>query len=188
MQIMKEIKTMKLTTAIRIFLLTSLLGGSGLIYAQDHPDDAKPAQEEPRPEATKPAHDEAAPPRQEEVKPPKQDDVKPPKDEDKPAKQDDAKPSKQAEKAQGADNQHGRIPDDKFRAHFGRQHTLVINKTTVVNGQPRFQYSGYWFTIVDPWPVGWAYTDQCYIDYIDGQYFLFDLLHPGVQVAITVVL
>jgi outer membrane biosynthesis protein TonB len=98
---MKEIKIMKLTTAIRIFLLTSLLGGSGLIYAQDHPDDAKPAQEEPRPEATKPVRDEAAPPRQEEVKPPKQDDVKPPKDEDKPAKQDDAKPSKQAEKAQG---------------------------------------------------------------------------------------
>jgi hypothetical protein len=64
----------------------------------------------------------------------------------------------------------------------------VINKTTVVNGQPRFQYSGYWFTIVDPWPVGWAYTDQCYIDYIDGQYFLFDLLHPGVQIAIVVVM
>ncbi|MGB6802082.1 MAG: hypothetical protein WBE31_07420, partial [Candidatus Sulfotelmatobacter sp.] len=80
------------------------------------------------------------------------------------------------------------IPDDKFRAHFGRQHTLVINKTTIVNGQPRFQYSGYWFTIVDPWPVGWAYTDQCYIDYIDGEYFLFDLLHPGVRVAITVVM
>src|SRR5580700_10296881 len=122
MQIMKEIKTMKLTTAIRIFLLTSLLGGSGLIYAQDHPDDAKPAQEEPRPEATKPAHDEAAPPRQEEVKPPKHDD--------KPAKQDDAKPSKQAEKAQGADSQHGRIPDDKFRAHFGRQHTRSEEHTS----------------------------------------------------------
>src|SRR5580700_7844535 len=108
MQIMKEIKTMKLTTAIRIFFLTSLLGGSGLIYAQDHPDCAKPAQEEPRPEATKPGRDEASPPRQEEVKPPQRDDVKPQKDEDKPAKQDDAKTSKQEEKAQGDDNQHGR--------------------------------------------------------------------------------
>jgi hypothetical protein len=172
---MKEKKTMKLTTAVRIFVLTSFVGGSGLIYAQDQPNDAKPA------------HEEAAPPRQEDVKPPKQDDVKPLQDEAKPA-QEDAKPSKQAQKAQAADSQHGRIPDDKFRAHFGRQHTLVINKTTIVNGQPRFQYSGYWFTIVDPWPVGWAYTDQCYIDYIDGEYFLFDLLHPGVQVAITVVL
>jgi hypothetical protein len=182
---MKEIKTMRINRIVRIFVLTSLLGGSGLIYAQDQ-NEAKP--EEARPEATKPAHDEAAPPKQDEVKPPKQDDVKPPRDENKPVKQDDAKPSKKEEQAQRADNQHGRIPDDKFRAHFGRQHTLVINKTTVVNGQPRFQYSGYWFTIVDPWPVGWAYTDQCYIDYIDGEYFLFDLLHPGVQVAITVVL
>jgi hypothetical protein len=186
----KEIKTMKLTSVIRMFVLTSLLGGSALIFAQDQQSDAKPPQEEARPEAAKPAQDEAAPPRpqQEDAKPPKQDDVKPRQDEDKPAKQEDAKPSKQAEQAQRADNQHGRIPDDKFRAHFGRQHTLVINKTTVVNGQPRFQYSGYWFTIVDPWPVGWAYTDQCYIDYIDGQYFLFDLLHPGVQVAISVVM
>jgi hypothetical protein len=163
---------MKLTRVARMFVLISLLGGSALIYAQDQQNDAKPPQEEPRPEATKPAHDEAAPPRQEEMKPPKQDDVKPPKqddakpprDESKPENREDAKPSKQAEQA------------------------LVINKTTVVNGQPRFQYSGYWFTIVDPWPVGWAYTDQCYIDYIDGQYFLFDLLHPGVQIAITVVL
>jgi len=178
---------MKLIRVARMFVLISLLGGSGLIYAQDQ-NEAKPPQEEPRPEATKPAHDEATSPRQDDVKPPKQDEVKPPRDENKPVNQEDAKPSKKADQAQRADNQRGRIPDDKFRAHFGRQHTLVINKTTVVNGQPRFQYSGYWFTIVDPWPVGWAYTDQCYIDYIDGQYFLFDLLHPGVQIAIVVVM
>jgi hypothetical protein len=180
---------MKLTGVVSIFVLISLLGGSALIYAQDKQNDAKPPQEEPRPEATKPAHDEGTPPRQEqEEKPPKQDDVKPPRDQSKPENQGDAKPSKQAEQAQRADSQHGRIPDDKFRAHFGRQHTLVINRTTVVNGQPRFQYGGYWFTIVDPWPVGWAYTDQCYIDYVDGEYFLFDLLHPGVRIAIVVVL
>jgi hypothetical protein len=56
------------------------------------------------------------------------------------------------------------------------------------SGQPRFQSGGYWFVIAEPWPVGWAYTDQCYIDYVDGEYFLFDLLHPGVRLAITVVL
>jgi hypothetical protein len=194
MQIVKGDKTMKLTGVVRIFILISLLGGSALIYAQEQQNDAKPPQDEARPEATKPAHDDATPPRQEDAKPAKQDDVKPskqddvkPQDESKPANQGDAKPSKQTEQAQRADSQHGRIPDDKFRAHFGRQHTLVINKTTVVNGQPRFQYSGYWFTIVDPWPAGWAYSDQCYIDYINGEYFLFDLLHPGVQIAITVV-
>jgi hypothetical protein len=189
MQIVKEIKTMKLTEVVRTFVLISILGGSGLIYAQDQQNDAKPPQEEPRPEATKPAHDEATPPRhQEDAKPPKQDEVKPPRDENKPANQEDAKPSKKEQQAQRAEGQHGRIPDDKFRTHFGRQHTLVINRPTIVEGQPRFQYSGYSFTIVDPWPVGWAYTDQCYIDYIDGEYFLFDLLHPGVRVAIVVVL
>jgi hypothetical protein len=170
---------MKLTRIVRILLLICFLGASALIYAQEQRDDAKPPQE-PRPEATKPESDEARPPRQDEAKPPKQDDVKPPK-------QDDVKPSREEGKPQHA-QQSGRIPDDKFRAHFGRQHTVVIKQPTIVEGQPRFQYSGYWFTIVDPWPVGWAYTDQCYIDYVDGEYFLFDLLHPGVRIALTVVL
>lgn len=175
---------MKLTQLIRMSVLISLLGTTGLIYSQD----PKP-QDEPRPEDARPARDEAKPPKQDEAKPPRQEEVKPP------AHEEDAKPSKQAEhadqaspRAEHADNQRGRIPDDKFRAHFGRQHTLVINRTTIVEGQPRFQYFGYWFTIVDPWPAGWAYSDQCYIDYIDGEYFLFDLRHPGVRIAIGVVL
>jgi hypothetical protein len=153
---------MKLTGLIRASVLISLFGTAALIYAQD----PKP-QDEPRPEATRPEHDEAKPPARQE---------------------ENAKAAKQAEHAQHADTRHDRIPDDKFRAHFGRQHTLVINRTTIVEGRPRFQYSGYWFTIVDPWPVGWAYSDQCYIDYVDGEYFLFDLLHPGVRIAIDVVL
>lgn len=160
-----------------------LIGTSSLIYAQEQHEDAKPAQqEEPRPDAAKPARDEMKP-RQDEAKPEKQEQEKPARSEEKPAKQNDAKSAKQ-----GADNRGARIPDDKFRAHFGRQHTFVVNHPTVVGGQPRFQYGGYSFIIVDAWPAGWAYTDQCYIDYIDGQYFLFDLLHPGVQIALTVVL
>jgi len=159
-----------------------LLGASSLIYAQEQHEDAKPAQEETRPDAAKPAQDEMKP-RQDEAKPEKQEQDKPARNDEKPAKQDNAKNAQKA-----ADNRAGRIPDDKFRAHFGRQHTFVVNRPTVVGGQPRFQYGGYSFVIVDAWPAGWAYTDQCYIDYIDGQYFLFDLLHPGVQIALTVVL
>jgi hypothetical protein len=161
---------MKITAVLRIFVLISLIGGSALIYAQDQRDEAN------------------APRQHEEEKPSKQDEAKPPRDEGKPGNRGDAKQSKQAEHAHHAGSQHGRIPDDKFRAHFGRQHALVINRITVVESQPRFQYSGYWFTIVDPWPAGWAYTDECYIDDVDGEYFLFDLLHPGVGVAIVVVL
>ncbi|MFZ0957941.1 MAG: hypothetical protein WAN60_16475 [Candidatus Sulfotelmatobacter sp.] len=176
---------MKLTGIVRILLLISLLGASALMYAQDPRDDPKPPQE-PRPVATKPAANEINPPRQDEAKPPKQEDVKPSREEGKPGNQQ-TKQAEHAEQSSRQVQQRGRIPDDKFRAHFGRQHTLVINRPTIVEGQPRFHYSGYWFTIVDPWPVGWAYTDQCYIDYVDGEYFLFDLLHPGVRIALTVV-
>jgi hypothetical protein len=183
---------MKLTGLVKTSVLISLFGMSTLIYAQDQ-SDAKPPQDETRPEATKPSRDEAKPPRQDEAKPPKQDEVKPPRNEGKPGNQEGGKPSKQAEQSSkheqhAAGQRGGHIPDDKFRAHFGRQHTVVINRPTIVEGQPRFQYSGYWFTIVDPWPVEWAYTDECYIDYIDGEYFLFDLLHPGVRIAIFVVM
>jgi hypothetical protein len=199
---------MKLTGLVRTSLLLSLLGTTAMIYAQDQRDDAKPPQEEPRPEATKPAGDEVKPPRaqedvkpqeakpKEDAKPAKQDDVKPSQSENKPGNQEDAKPSKQAEQQdkssehvqQAGGQRGGHIPDDKFRANFGRQHMVVINQPTIVEGQPRFQYGGYWFNIVDAWPAGWAYTDQCYIDYVDGEYFLFDLLHPGVRVALFVVI
>ncbi len=81
-----------------------------------------------------------------------------------------------------------RIPDDKFRSHFGSQHHFSIGHATMVNNRPGFQYAGYSFVFVDPWPAGWAYTDDCYVDYIDGEYFLIDLLHPGVRLALTVVI
>jgi hypothetical protein len=196
---------MTITKLIKTSLLVSLLGTAAMIYAQDQRDDAKP--QDPRPEATKPAHDDAKPAReqdakpQEDAKPSRQEDVKPSHNEEKPENRVDSKPSARDEHQQNehqekssehmqqaGDRRGGHIPDDKFRANFGRQHTVVINQPVIVEGQPRFQYGGYWFNIVDAWPVGWAYTDQCYIDYVDGEYFLFDLLHPGVRVAIVVVM
>jgi hypothetical protein len=184
---MKETKLMKFTRLLSASALSLLLGTTALLYAQEQHEDAKP-QEEPRPEASKPAQDETKAPRQDEAKPQKQDQDKDKSGqaEDKAAKKDDAKAAKQAQRTSGQGGSH--IPDDKFRAHFGRQHTFVVNHVTTVGGQPQFQYGGYSFTMVEAWPMGWAYTDQCYIDYIDGEYFLFDLLHPGVQVALVVVL
>jgi hypothetical protein len=125
---------------------------------------------------------------------PQQEEEKPSKaEQEKPSKKENAKPTQEGQDKKPAEAKQGRaakgahIPDDKFRAHFGRQHSFAVNRLVIVEGQPRFQYASYWFEIVDPWPVGWAYTDSCYIEYIDGQYFLFDLLHPGVQVAVFVV-
>jgi hypothetical protein len=161
---------MKLTRLLSASILTLLLGMTTMVYAQEQHEDSKPQQDDMK---------EA--PRQDEAKPqkPEQDKDKPAQNNnDKMGKQDNAKAQKPA----------GRIPDDKFRANFGRQHTFTVTHVTTVSGRPQFQYGGYSFVVVDAWPAGWAYTDQCYIDYIDGEYFLFDLLHPGVQVALTVVL
>jgi hypothetical protein len=172
-----------------------LIGGSALMYSQDERD-ARPTQDEARPVATKPAHDAMNPAKPEDAKPPKQEEAKPqPNDNARPANNDarpkDMKPAAQAPAEAGRNAQQrqaGRIPDDKFRANFGRSHTVVIHQPVVVEGQPRFQFGGYWFGIAAPWPVGWAYTDQCYIDYVDGEYVLIDLLHPGMSVALIVVM
>jgi hypothetical protein len=79
-----------------------------------------------------------------------------------------------------------RIQDDHFRAHFGREHHFAIRHVVMVGGRPHFAYGGYNFEIVQPWPGGWAYSDNCYIDFVDGGYYLFNLRHPGVRVAVAV--
>ena len=109
--------------------------------------------------------------------------------------EEQARPAREQPERSGPRAQHARpagksahIPNEKFRANFGRQHTFVVNRPVVVQGQPQFVYGGYTFVFVDPWPVEWVYTDDCYIEYIDGDYFLFDVLHPGVRVALFVVM
>jgi hypothetical protein len=188
---------MKLTAVVRMFALCVFVaGGTFVVCAQEQHEDAKPAQDEARPEAAKPP--DAAHP-QEEGKPAKpgemkgQEQVKPDHDNARPNQEPKAshenmeKPEHAGHAQPAANAQRGHIPDDQFRAHFGREHTVVIHQPVMVGGQPRFQFGGYWFAISDPWPAGWAYTDDCYIDYIDGEYFLFDLLHPGVRVTLVVV-
>jgi hypothetical protein len=135
-------------------------------------------------------------PHQKDAKPPKQDESKSAKqekqDESKTAKQekqekDNAKKDEQSQQGHNSSTgKGGRIPDDKFRASFGRQHTFSVGHVETAGGRPHFQYSGYSFEIVDPWPVGWAYTDDCYIDFIDGEYFIFDVFHPGVRIALVI--
>jgi hypothetical protein len=176
---------------LNLAILTVLVGSAALVYAQDEkPQDDKPARQEeakpqPKPDEAKPAArpDEAKPSKQEE----KQDEKRTQEqshDQAMPERQDH--PAQQQAHAQPA-GKGGHIPDDKFHAHFGRSHTFRA-QTVIVSGQPQFQYGGYSFQLVDVWPVGWAYTDECYIDYIDGEYFLFDLLHPGVRIAVFVVM
>src|ERR1700690_42712 len=179
--------------ALSLSLGVFLLGTTALLQAQDQREESKPAQ----PEAAKPSQQEEHTSRPEDAKHSKQQDSRQQDQETQNAGQ--PKPGanahsertnqQSAEHAQGNGNERrGRIPDDKFRANFGRQHTFAMRRPNGAQGQPTFQYGGYSFMLVDAWPAEWAYTDQCYIDYIDGEYFLFDLAHPGVRLAIVVAL
>src|SRR6202047_1697568 len=78
-----------------------------------------------------------------------------------------------------------RIPDDRFRASFGQEHVFVISEPVIVEGFSRFQYGGFSFGFIQPWPDGWYYTDDVYVDYIDGEYFLFNPYYPGPRVGIS---
>src|SRR6185437_1989244 len=82
----------------------------------------------------------------------------------------------------------GRIPDDRFRSNFGREHEFRIGSPKLIGGYSRFQYGGYWFGFVQPWPTNWYYTDDVYVDYIDGQYYLCNPSYPGTRISIDVVL
>jgi len=132
----------------------------------------------PRPKETP----EAKPPKAEESKPPKAE-----KDQQKIQKEQ----SKEQQKPQRQPAGKGaRIPDDQFKAHFGQPHRFTANRvittTAIVPNQTQFVYFGYTFIFVDPWPAGWLLTDDCFIDFIDDEYFLFDPLHPGIRVALII--
>ncbi len=92
-----------------------------------------------------------------------------------------ANPGKQAQSASG--NRGGRIPDDRFRAHFGRGHTFHVSEGDYRNH--RFQYGGYWFGFADPWPSNWLYTQDVFVVEIDGVYYLCNAMYPGVNIALS---
>ena len=88
---------------------------------------------------------------------------------------------------------HGyRIPEDRFRAHFGRGHWFRVHDVpvVVVEGSPRFQFGGFWFGVVDPcpetWSPVWYRTDDVYVDYVNDGYYMFNRQHPGIAIAVNV--
>lgn len=203
---------------LNLGILAALLASSAVLYAQDEKQqEDKPKQEEPKRQEepnrqAKPEskQDDMKAPRQEEAKPAKpeqdrrQEEAQPRGDmrQGQQPQQNDRheaaqpEPGRQQTAQQPAEQQgHGRpagrsghIPDDRFRAQFGRGHTFVAQRPQVVNGQPQFVYGGYTFVMVDAWPADWSYSDDCYIDYVDGDYFLYDLVHPGMRIALFVIL
>ena len=195
---------MRMLSFVGTAVLLMAVGQSASLVAQEPKEEAKPQAQEParpaqagHPEDMKPAVQEPEKHGQDD-KNMKQDDKamqEERKDDSKKAEEDRKADEKNAKQDDRKDHERAtasaakgkRIPDDKFKSSFGRQHTFAIRQPVIVENRPRFQYSGYWFEIVDAWPTGWAYTDDCYIDYVDDGYYLFDPLHPGIRIAIMVV-
>jgi hypothetical protein len=85
-----------------------------------------------------------------------------------------------------------RIPANRFRLYFGRNHRFRIYNLplVIVSGYPRFQYGGFWFSLVDPWPEYWSDNwydaDDVYIDYSGDGYYLYNQRYPRDRIAISV--
>jgi hypothetical protein len=60
----------------------------------------------------------------------------------------------------------------------------------VYNGYPRFQYEGYWVTLLDPWPEYWSNdwydNDDVYIAYRGDGYYMYNRRYPSVGIAINI--
>jgi len=203
---------MKLLGFISTAVLSLTLGAAVPVCAQEQHEQQeekkeKPAaQKERKTQADKPAmHEERTPPHQdkngkrEEKTAERQD--KNTSREEQAARQEHKNASHEEQTAHSQQQQRdsharavqpghsggGRIPDDRFRAHFGHEHRFHVTEANYRQDR-RFQYGGYWFGFVDPWPTNWLYTQDVFVIEIDGVYYLCNPAYPGVNVALSVTL
>ena len=191
---------MKLTGWISTAVLSLMFAASIAMYAQEQHDQQEEKKEKPAEQKEKKTQP-AKPAKQEERSTEQRNDAKQQErtaqQENKNAEQQNktAKHEQQAHQQQQhsshaapAQQAHhgGRIPDDRFRAHFGQEHRFRV--TAANYSSHRFQYGGYWFGFVDPWPTNWLYTQDVYVVDIDGVYYLCNAMYPGVNIALSVTL
>jgi hypothetical protein len=86
----------------------------------------------------------------------------------------------------GSGGNYGRISNANYSSHFGQGHSFHMGRPQFSGGYNRFQYGGYWFGFNQGWPVGWNYGDDCYVEYIDGAYYMFDVRHPGFRLTLNI--
>jgi DNA mismatch repair ATPase MutL len=173
------------------------------------PQDTKPEHEgQPKQQAQPPKTPNEQPRPDKEARPPKeQPQAEQPKTDkqSKQAEKQNEQQQKEQQKQYGQQRQYtqqqggeqarndgggggGRIPEDRYRAHFGREHHFHVGHPQIVEGRPHFEYGGYSFIIVQAWPADWGYGDDVYIVDDGGVYYLCDVAHPGVQLELSVVL
>jgi len=172
---------MKLVVVISSAVLSLTLGAAAPVYAQQDQHDqqeeqkVRPSQDEKKAQPDKPVKPEEKGAQQPER------NAKP---EERSAKQPqkEGKPGEPAQRAGG--NRNGRIPDDRYKANFGREHTFHVSQGDY--GNRRFQYGGYSFGFVGAWPSNWLYTQNVYVIEIDGVYYLCNPMYPGINIALSV--
>lgn len=191
------------------FILSSILTfaiASFPLAVQEPDDRAKPQQEEPKkkpPQAKpqqpdeKPKPKPEKPPKEEPAPPPKQDSgdkqqkerEKQQKEQAKPEKnrrqQEQSQTTRTGDTRQQASTKGQRIPPEKFHASFGREHHFRVARGG--GDDRRFQYAGYWFEVVEVWPAGWSFADDCYIEEDGDDYYLVDIVHPEIRLLVIVV-
>jgi len=167
---------MKLIGVIGTAVLSLILAAPAYAQEQHEQEEQKdkPAQEkEKKAQPEKPA-------KQEEKRAQEEKNARP---EEKNAQQRarEARPEKQEQHANG-----GRIPAERYKANFGREHTFRVSQGDFRSG--RFQYGGYWFGFGGAWPSNWLYTQDVYVIEINGMYYLCNPMYPGVNLVINVTL
>jgi hypothetical protein len=200
-----EATPMKLVGVISTAVLSLTLGVAAPVYAQqeqqdkNNQQDEKNAQQQDRNtnQEQKSAQQQDKNTRQEEKSAQQQDknnqqEQKNAQQQDRNNKQEDrnaqqrtqqAEPGKQAQQHASGN----RIPDDRYKANFGREHSFRVSQADYSRDR-RFQYGGYWFGFVDAWPANWLYTQDVFVVEIDGMYYLCNPMYPGVNIALSVTL
>jgi outer membrane biosynthesis protein TonB len=199
---------MKLVGVISTAVLSLTLGAAAPVYAQQDQHDqqeeqkVQPAQDEKKAQPDKPVKPEEkgmqppeknAKPEEKSARQPEksakpeernaqQDNNSKPEEKNAKQQQMEAKPGEPAQRASG--NSNGRIPDDRYKANFGSEHTFRVTQGDYNNR--RFQYGGYSFGFVGEWPSNWLYTQNLYVIDIDGVYYLCNPAYPGVNIALSV--
>ena len=179
---------MKLVRAISTAVLSLALGAGISAYAQQEQHEQeenkdKPAQaKENKAQPEKTAKPEDKNTQRENTAKPEEKNAQ--RENNKPEEKNAQQHEQPAQRASG--NRGSRIPDDRFKANFGREHSFRVSEGDYRNH--RFQYGGYWFGFVDPWPSNWLYTQNVYVVDVNGAYYLCNPAYPGVNVAISVTL
>jgi hypothetical protein len=175
--------------------LVLLLGNTAVSYAQrghggGRPQQARPAQQQARPaqQQARPAQQLARPAQQQQrqARPAQQQHIQQAAHSvpvNSGRGQVRAQQSPPAGRIRGG-NEHGRISNDHYAAHFGSGHRFHVSRGDYQHR--RFEYGGYAFGFVDPWPIGWGYSDDVYVEYNDGGYYMYNRVQPGVRISINI--